>query len=359
MASSPFNPGAANPRYLAGRKQEEAALADLLDVGAQGPVGVIFAPRGNGKTALAHWLERAADGRGIDVRYRYARSCSTLEGASALLLDEKLDSHQDFESAVAGYGGPPRLLVVDEAQGLTPPIVSSLVTAAELSQGVLSVVFVGTPHLHQMLHDIDPSLWAKGPVLPLHPLDEASAADALQTPATAAGRPIDESVLEDVVADCHGYPPFLQAWGANLWRQSQADAPIDAAACVRARPIVDFYRFSFYEHRKEELAPYAAPALEVAPSLRGRRHRPRDEHLRCHPPRAAGPSGRGRSCRCVRCLSRSRSLLARAGCHGLLPSGDSEPDGLHPRRSGRGDREGGATLGGKVASQEGHWHRRC
>lgn len=264
MASSPFNPGAANPRYLAGREQEEAALADLLDVGAQGPVGVIFAPRGNGKTALAHWLERAADARGIDVRYRYARSCSTLEGASALLLDEKLDSHQDFEGAVAGYGGPPRLLVVDEAQGLTPPIVSSLVTAAELSQGVLSVVFVGTPHLHQMLHDIDPSLWAKGPVLPLHPLDEASAADALQTPAAAAGRPIDESVLEDVVADCHGYPPFLQAWGANLWRQSQADAPIDAAACVRARPIVDFYRFSFYEHRKEELAPYAASALEVA-----------------------------------------------------------------------------------------------
>ena len=264
MAPNPFNPAAANPRYMAGRAKEKAALADLLNAGAQSPVGVIFAPRGNGKTALAHWLERAAGAAGIQARYRYARSCSAIASVSALLLDEKVDSHDEFEAAVAAYDGPPRLLVIDEAQGVPPLTVSSLVTATELSQGALSVVFVGTPHLHQMLHDLDSSLWAKGPAVALHPLDEASAADALQTPATDGGRPIDDSVLDDVVADSHGYPPFLQAWGASLWRQSKGDAAIGSDACERARPVVDFYRFSFYEHRLEELAPYAQSALEVA-----------------------------------------------------------------------------------------------
>ena len=264
MASNPFNPAAANPRYLAGREREKAALADLLNAGAQSPVGVVFAPRGNGKTALAHWLERAAEAAGIQVRYRYARSCSAIRSVSALLLDEQRDTHDEFEAAVAAYDGPPRLLVIDEAQGLPPLTVSSLVTAAELSQGALSVVFVGTPHLHQMLHDLDSSLWAKGPAVSLHPLDDASAADALQTPATANGRRIVDSVLDDVVAESHGYPPFLQAWGANLWRQSETDTAIGSDACERARPVVDFYRFSFYEHRKEELAPHAQSALEVA-----------------------------------------------------------------------------------------------
>ena len=264
MTTNPFNPSAANPRYIAGRGAEKAALADMLDAGNQSPVAVIFGPRGNGKTALAHWLERAAAANGVETRYRYARACGTMENASALLLDQECATHRELEAAVGVYRGPPRLLVIDEAQGLPPSIAASLVAATELSQGALSVVLVGTPHLHQMLHDIDSSLWAKGPALPLHPLDPASAADALQTPATAAGRPIADDVLDNVVEDSQGYPPFLQAWGANLWRQTEAGAPIEADAMERARPAVDYYRFSFYEHRKAELAPYASSALEVA-----------------------------------------------------------------------------------------------
>ena len=268
MTANPFNPSAANPRYLAGRETEKAALADVLEAGAQSPVAVIYAPRGNGKTALAHWVERTAASRGIDVRYRYARSCQTASGVAALLLNMILPSgegeHGALEEAAASYDGAPRLLVVDEAQGLPLSILSALLTTTELSQGALSVLLVGTPLLHQLLHDIDPSLWAKCSVVALDPLDSASAADALQTPATEAGRRIDESILKEIVKDAYGYPPFLQAWGANLWRLSAPDAPISAAVYEQAKPIVDFYRFSFYENRKEELAPYAGAALEVA-----------------------------------------------------------------------------------------------
>ena len=232
--ANPFNPSAANPRYLAGRKTEQAALADVLDAGGQSPVALIYAPRGNGKTALAHWVERAAISAGMDARCRYARSCQTLPGVAVLLLDEAITtvedgSHRALEAAASGYGRPPRLLVVDEAQGLPPSILSSLVTATELSQGALSVVLVGTPLLHQMLHDIAPSLWAKRPIVALDPLDPASAADALQTPASDAGRRIDNAILKEIVRDSHGYPPFLQAWGANLWRLSEPDVPIGAA----------------------------------------------------------------------------------------------------------------------------------
>ena len=268
MTSNPFNPSAANPRYLAGREAEKAALADVLEAGAQSPVAVIYAPRGNGKTALAHWVERAALARGMDARYRYMRSCQTLSGVAALLLDTAIpseaDAHSALEAAAASYRGAPRLLVIDEAQGLPPPILASLVTTTELSQGALSVLLVGTPLLHQLLHDIDPSLWAKCPVVALDPLDPASAADALQTPATDGGRPIEEPVLKAIVEDSHGYPPFLQAWGANLWRLAEPDAPIGVSAYEQARPVVDFYRFSFYENRKAELAPYAESACEVA-----------------------------------------------------------------------------------------------
>ena len=98
MASNPFNPAAANPRYLAGREREKAALADLLNAGAQSPVGVVFAPRGNGKTALAHWLERAAEAAGILVRSnatparaaRFAapvRCCSMSSASASQSLD--------------------------------------------------------------------------------------------------------------------------------------------------------------------------------------------------------------------------------------------------------------------------------
>ena len=268
MTPNPFNPSAANPRYLAGRETEKAALADVLEAGAQSPVAVIYAPRGNGKTALAHWLERSAVARGIDARYRYARSCQTLSSVAALLLDATIPHAEDddgaLEAAAANYRGAPRVLVVDEAQGLRPSILSALMTTAELSQGALSVVVAGTPLLHQLLHDIDPSLWAKCPVVALDPLDPTSAADALQTPATEAGRRIDETVIDRVVADSSGYPPFLQAWGANLWRLSAPDTPIGASVYEQARPIVDFYRFSFYENRKEELAPYAESAHEVS-----------------------------------------------------------------------------------------------
>ena len=103
MASNPFNPAAAHPRYLAGREREKAALADLLNAGAQSPVGVVFAPRGNGKTVLAHWLERAAEAADILVRYRYARSCSANRSVSALLLDEQRDTHEAF-GVVARHG---------------------------------------------------------------------------------------------------------------------------------------------------------------------------------------------------------------------------------------------------------------
>ena len=266
MTPNPFNPSAANPRYLAGRDTEKAALADVLEAGAQSPVAVIYAPRGNGKTALAHWVERSAVAQGIEVRYRYARSCQTLSAVAALLQNTEIPNGEDgaVEAAAASYRGAPRLLVIDEAQGLPPTILSALVTTAELSQGALSVVLVGTPLLHQLLHDIDSSLWAKCPVVALDPLDAASAADALQTPATAAGRRIDEAVLNSIVEDSHGYPPFLQAWGANLWRLSTPDAPIGADVYEQAKPVVDFYRFSFYENRKEELAPYAESAHEVA-----------------------------------------------------------------------------------------------
>ena len=268
MTTNPFNPSAANPRYLAGREAEKAALADVLEAGAQSPVAVIYAPRGNGKTALAHWLERAAVAGGMDARYRYARSCQTYSGVAALLLNEAVPSEEDgyaaLEAAAASYRGAPRVLAIDEAQGLPSPILAALLTTTELAQGALSVVLAGTPLLHQLLHDIDPSLWAKCPVVALDPLDSTSAADALRTPATEAGRPIDEPILEEVVKDAHGYPPFLQAWGANLWRFAEPAGRIGAAAYERARPVVDYYRFSFYENRKEELAPYAASALEVA-----------------------------------------------------------------------------------------------
>jgi len=80
------------------------------------------------------------------------------------------------------------------------------------------------------------------------------AADALQTPASDAGRRIDNAVQE-IVRDSHGYPPFLQAWGANLWRLSEADVPIGAAIYEQARPIVDFYRFSFYETARRNSRP--------------------------------------------------------------------------------------------------------
>ena len=108
--------------------------------------------------------------------------------------------------------------------------------------------------LHQMLHNIAPSLWAKRPIVALDPLDPTPPTRCRRRPAMRGGESTTPSsrrssgIRTAIRRSC-------RLGGRILWRLSEADVPIGAAIYEQARPIVDFYRFSFYETARRNSRP--------------------------------------------------------------------------------------------------------
>ena len=323
--SGPFRPGpGGHPPYLAGRAEEQALFRSrlaVLDRGEPTPSEIIlYGPRGNGKTALLLWMEKEASSvPGVDVLEVTPSDFDTrTEFAEILLPESWWEVARPAEFTVRGFtwrpgeNAPaprirsvlelrskkkPLMLLLDEAHTLDPRVGKELLNAAQAvgRRAPFLLVLAGTPNLRDHLGTIGASFWNRGRKLPLGRLDESAAADAIRRPLEAEESSISDEALAHIVRESHGYPFFLQLWGAAVWNRAWGDPSLpirnltaeDAAAC---QSLFDSEKNHYYLDRHKELKKIrlVRPAQAVAAAFDARK-RLNDFELEAAIRRGLGP----------------------------------------------------------------------
>ena len=298
--SGPFRPGTGGlPPYLAGRAEEQALFKSrlaMLDRGEPTPTEVIlYGPRGNGKTALLRWIEKvAAPSSSVDViRLTPSKMRTGLQLAERLLPKHWWKGIRPDTIAVRGLtwrpgkdlpppeadqvlaaraSKRPLLLLLDEAHRLDPRVGEELLNASQEvgREAPFLLVLAGTPNLRDHLGTMGASFWNRGRKLPIGRLDESAAADAIRLPLESEETSISEEALAHIVRESHGYPFFLQIWGAALWHRANADPslppqPITIADTEACQSLFESEKNHYYLDRYHELED--ADLLEVACSV--------------------------------------------------------------------------------------------
>ena len=269
-------------------------LGDLADGAAPPSEVVLHGPRGNGKTALLHWLEREVESnpkvesvwltpssfrseRGLadllvpksrwrwlspdQISYRWLRWRPEKETISA--IDAALTARAKRRSFV---------LLLDEAHTLTPDIGRSLLNASQKVGGRLPflLVLAGTPGLRAAMRRMGASFWNRARAIPVGRLTEEAARQAVLRPFADEGVPITDDALAHILAESHGYPYFLQLWGLSVWRQarrgSEPPSGVTRADVAAAQPDFDGQREIYYRDRYDEIrdAERLRPAVALA-----------------------------------------------------------------------------------------------
>ena len=288
IPTGPFRPGDGGlPPYLAGRESEQAlfhSLLAMLDRGEAPPSEVIlYGPRGNGKTALLAWLEEvAAPSYAVDViRLTPSKIRTGLQLAQRLLPRIWWDAVKPDTIAIRGVTWRPGhdvpapaadevlaaraskralVLLLDEAHTLEPEVGRELLNAAQEvgRRAPLLLVLAGTPNLQAHLGTMSASFWDRSRGRPLGRLEASSAADAICRPFRSEDIPVCAEALAHIIGENHGYPYFLQLWGAAVWNRVVGDPSAqphrvtiaDTRAC---QSVFEFERNLYYLRRHDEL----------------------------------------------------------------------------------------------------------
>ena len=287
---NPFVPGRGRtPPYLAGRSAEQRKLLDLfayLRHGEGAPCEAILSgPRGNGKTALLRWFQRAIDAQDArcDVVWLTPSETADLDQlATSLVPPSRFTAlRPDTLSFSVGIGRlgwelggqgrslrlllearckrRPLVLLLDEAHTLPVEAGHVLLNAAQTvsAEAPFLMVMAGTPGLQMHLNDMSATFWSRGEKMGIGRLGPEAAALALTRPMAAADPPItfDDEPLAHVVEESQRYPYFLQLWGSALWSVAQAVGATRINEVLAGQAADEFAtrRSAYYEDRREEL----------------------------------------------------------------------------------------------------------
>ena len=283
----PFRPGAGVlPPYLSGRESEQALFRDLLADMAQGiaPAGevVLHGPRGNGKTALLTWIERAL-GRcaELDVVLLSASAFRTPEELWGRLLPEsRFPDLSPDEITIPGMSSrpgeeptpalekllaarakqKPLVVLLDEAHTLDIELGRLLLSASQSVRGQelpFLLVLAGTPGLREHLHTMGVSFWNRARSLPIGRLADKAVAEAIRKPLAAESIEISKDALARILDETDGYPYFLQLWGEAIWTLVSGASGdyrrFTRAEVSAARRKVEPGKQTYYRDRYDEL----------------------------------------------------------------------------------------------------------
>ena len=254
---NPFAPGSGRmPPYIAGREPEQAVISEFIGElsRARAPQAIIMVgPRGCGKTVLNNWCRDVAPDIDPDIRVRKFKG--KLPGEEAQIARELLDQIFDLRrpdevTTRIGLGGlvggetryelkptgqmivnalieecrrSPLLLIVDEAAENSRESLGELFNLHQDVNGEtgnLLLVLAGTPNVVPALRSAGATFMNRNKVLNIGLLDESESRKAIAVPLSETGMSIDESALDAVIEESHGYPHFLQLWGRALFNQA-------------------------------------------------------------------------------------------------------------------------------------------
>ena len=254
---NPFTPGSGRmPPHLAGREHEQAVISDFTGElsRSKAPQAIIMVgPRGCGKTVLSNWCREAAPG--IDSKIRVKKFKGKLPNEEARIARELLDQLFDLRrpdevttrvgvgslvggetrydlkptgqmiinALIAECRRSPLLLIVDEAAENSRESLGELFNLHQdvnAETGNLLLVLAGTPNVVQVLRSAGATFMNRNKVLNIGLLDENESREAITVPLAETGMAIDKAALDQVIAESHGYPHFLQLWGRALFNES-------------------------------------------------------------------------------------------------------------------------------------------
>ncbi|MDD9986357.1 MAG: hypothetical protein OXQ31_08815 [Spirochaetaceae bacterium] len=220
-------------------------------------------PRGNGKTVLLKWFERACRHAGrVDI----ARLSPSRIRTEHALVDLLLPA----ERLIARCRAKPVVVLLDEAHTLPRDVGELLLNVSQevRAEAPFLLVLAGTPGLPAHLGTMNASFWSrlsKGR-LGIGLLGDAAAHAALVEPLAAHGVDIDADTLTAVVEESQRYPYFIQVWGEALWDELLATGAtrLTAAHADAARPNVIARVTDYYQDRCRELEAGALLPAAVA-----------------------------------------------------------------------------------------------
>ena len=280
----PFRPGPGRPPpHLAGRTAEQryfqSVLRQLAD-GAPPPSEVVlYGPRGNGKTALLHWLEDEAKSHpGVEVERRTPAELPDRARLAAEFVPRSWwnrhapSRFEAFgvswrpgrkrppairETLAARSKKNPLVLLLDEAHTLTPEVGRELLNASQIvgTRQPLLLVLAGTPNLRSHLNAMDVSFWNRARQFRIGRLDDDNAAAALANPFQDEEKWIDREARRKMVRESQGYPFFIQLLGQAVWERLVASdmAGVTPDILEAALPEFEETKGDYYLHRFDEL----------------------------------------------------------------------------------------------------------
>lgn len=168
------------------------------------------------------------------------------------------------------------LIAVDELQYLAESELAALITAihrtTQLERPVV-LVGAGLPQLPSLAGQAKSYSERLFNFPKIDSLKAAEAREAIERPALAEGVDFDDDALEEIIAQTHGYPYFLQEWAYHVWNFAKK-SPITLADVRNVETFVtEQLDNNFFRVRFDRLTPKERRYLRALASLGPNAHR--------------------------------------------------------------------------------------
>lgn len=194
-------------------------------------------------------------------------------------LEHDLQALLEVVGAAAKKAGTALALFVDELQYVKEDELAALITALHrTAQRLLPIVLVGAglPQLRGQMGRAKSYAERLFDFPEVGPLPEPAARTAIAKPVEAQGVAVEESALQLIVQETHGYPYFLQEWGKHAWDIATASPITRHDVELASKEAVAALDESFFRVRFDRLTPSEKTYLRAMAELGPGPHRSGD-----------------------------------------------------------------------------------